>query len=185
MAPLTGIAAQYTDDPEVLRSLAGVVRAAEYQRARFREATPEAAPAVAEDVQLIEEILRRKQEVAGEQLYRRKIMARMDNLYAPETITEGGADHWPLPIDKNTAGRVHTSVNIPPTYVDIPAALQAVQPVENYVATGPEPKDREAASRREKLYFRWQEEDRYALKFHEACIVKGLYGDPAPGVHAG
>ena len=127
----------------------------------------------AEETRLIATIRDRKSSVESEQTRLRALFRRWDNLYYPQEITAGGPDHWPEGVKP---GRVHVSDNIAHVYVDIPASLQAVVPVENYIAQTSESADREAANRAETLYFQWKDEDDYELKIHRACVVKSLYG---------
>ncbi|TAL44993.1 MAG: hypothetical protein EPN91_03365 [Salinibacterium sp.] len=127
-----------------------------------------------DEYRIIDEIRRKKSMLEGEQARLRSLFERMDNLYYPDAIqAEGGADHWP---EGAKAGRVHVSVNTPPVYVDVPASLQAVTPVMNYIAKSSSPEDREQAARAERLMFEWFDEDEFELKNHKACVIKGLYG---------
>lgn len=126
------------------------------------------------EYRLLHEIATRKGQLEAEQARLRSLFRRFDNLYYPEAIEElGGADHWP---DGRKPGRVHISVNTPPVYVDIPASLQAVPPVENYVAASSDDEERSAAARAERLYFQWKEDSDFELEVHKGCIVKALYG---------
>ena len=106
---------------------------------------------------------------------------RADGLYYAEQITAGGADLWPIipPIP----GRSHVSVNLPAAYVDIPAALQAVEPIENMVATDTTPEARDSAAAVERLYVAWKQSEEFDLKWHKAITVKGLYGLSAARVY--
>lgn len=123
---------------------------------------------------LLAEIARHKSELEAEQNRLRSLFRRFDNLYYPQTIQEqGGADHWP---EGAVKGRVHTSLNSPPVYVDIPASLLAVPPVENYLAASSDDEERAAAARCERLYFQWKEDADFELEIHKACVVKALYG---------
>ena len=132
------------------------------------------APEEETEYRLLAEIATRKGQLESEQNRLRSLFRRFDNLYYPETITDpGGADHWP---EGAKPGRVHTSLNSPPVYVDIPASLQAVPPVENYVAASSDEEERSAAARAERLYFQWKEDSDFELEIHKACIVKALYG---------
>src|SRR5690242_19793785 len=179
--------AQYSNNPdpradvysnaEALRHLAGIANkrvsmaaAFAYDQAVYRG---DLSPEEAEDVRLIAEIRDRKSMLEPEQARLRAMFRRWDNLYYPQTVTTGGPDHWP---EEEKPGRVHISVNTPPVYVDIPAALQAVEPIENYVAASSKPEDRDKAARAERLYFEWKDEAEFELLAHKACVVKGLYG---------
>lgn len=108
---------------------------------------------------------------------------RADLLYYADNFSQGGADIWPDDPNLQIAGRTHVSVNTPAAYVDIPAALQAVEPQENFLATDTTKSAREAAAHFERLYYAWKRDQDYALKFHKACTVKGLYGRTAGKVY--
>jgi hypothetical protein len=132
---------------------------------------------------LLQEILGRKQLVDPEQNRLKALFRRMDNLYHPETMTLGGADHWAEDPSARLAGRAHVSVNIHHAYVQIPAAIQAVRPVINYVPTGSTKEDRIAASYREQLFFRWWEANDMDLQMEQAALLKELYGHTAAKVY--
>ena len=140
-------------------------------------------PKNSDDYTLLQEILGRKQLVDPEQNRLKALFRRMDNLYHPETITLGGADHWSEDPSARLAGRAHVSVNIHHAYVQIPAAIQAVRPVINYVPTGSTPEDRQAAQRREQLFFRWWEANDMDLQMEQAALLKELYGHTAAKVY--
>jgi hypothetical protein len=127
-----------------------------------------------DDYRLLADIATKKGQLEAEHGRLRSLFARFDNLYFPQSIAEqGGADHWP---EGRQPGRVHTSLNTPPVYVDIPASLQAVAPVENYVSASNDEEERSAAARAERLYFQWKEDSDFELEVHKACVVKALYG---------
>ena len=132
---------------------------------------------------LLQEILGRKQLVDPEQNRLKALFRRMDNLYHPEAITLGGADHWSEDPSARLAGRAHVSVNIHHAYVQIPAAIQAVRPVINYVPTGSTKEDRIAASYREQLFFRWWESNEMDLQMEQAALLKELYGHTAAKIY--
>ncbi len=136
-------------------------------------------PKNSDDYTLLQEILGRKQLVDPEQNRLKALFRRMDNLYHPETVTLGGADHWSDDPSARLAGRAHVSVNIHHAYVQIPAAIQAVRPVINYVPTGQTPEDRQAAQWREQIYFRWWEANDMDLQLEQAALLKELYGHTA------
>ncbi len=136
-----------------------------------------------DDYTLLQEILGRKQLVDPEQNRLKALFRRMDNLYHPETVTLGGADHWSDDPSARLAGRAHVSVNIHHAYVQIPAAIQAVRPVINYVPTGQTPEDRQAAQWREQIYFRWWEANDMDLQLEQAALLKELYGHTAAKVY--
>jgi hypothetical protein len=104
---------------------------------------------------------------------------RYDNLYYPNAITKGGADHWPEDPNAKIPGRAHISLNTFPVYVDIPASLQSVEPIEDIVPVEDTEDSRTLAQGVERLYFAWKRDVDYERKAHQACIVKGLYGRTA------
>lgn len=137
-----------------------------------------------EENAVLQQIADRKYEVDPEQQAFAAACDRWDNLYYPPTILEhAGASHWPEHPSASTPGRSHISVNIPPVYVDVPASLQSVPPVENMVSTVPTDEGRALASMAERLYFAWKQEEEWDLKCHKACITKGLYGRTAAKVY--
>lgn len=129
------------------------------------------------------EILERKASNQSEADRRRGMFRRFDNLFHANTMTVGGADHWADDPSARLGGRAHVSVNAHASYVTIPASLQAVRPVINYVPTGTEKEDRNIASNREKLFFRWWEEAEMDLAMEDAALFKSLYGDTAAKVY--
>ncbi|MCC6311368.1 MAG: hypothetical protein IT345_10680 [Trueperaceae bacterium] len=185
---LLPVPAQYTTDASVIptkkqrdaiaaisngvQRYAAIAEAEAYNASQYAE-----APVSYEEADLLAEIASRKGLLEAEQARLHSLFRRMDNLYYPETVMdEGGADHWPLAPKDRRAGKVHVSVNTPPVYVDIPASLQAVVPVENYVAMSNKDDDREQAGRAERLYFQWKEDSDFELEIHKGCVVKALYG---------
>ena len=136
-----------------------------------------------DDYTLLQEILGRKQLVDPEQNRLKALFRRMDNLYHPETMTLGGADHWSEDPSARLAGRAHVSVNIHHAYVQIPAAIQAVRPVINYVPTASSQEEREAAALRERLYFRWWDANEMDLLHEQAALLKELYGHTAAKIY--
>lgn len=143
----------------------------------------EVSPSEDEDFALLSEILGRKQQVDPEQNRLKALFRRMDNLYHPETMTLGGADHWAEDPSARLAGRAHVSVNIHHAYVQIPAAIQAVRPVINYVPTGQTTEDRQSAALREQLFFRWWEANDMDLQMEQAGLLKELYGHTAAKIY--
>jgi hypothetical protein len=129
------------------------------------------------------EILTRKSSSQSEADRRRGMFRRFDNLFHANTMTIGGADHWADDPSARLAGRAHVSVNAHASYVTIPASLQAVRPVINYVPNGTEKEDRSIAANREKLFFRWWEEAEMDLVMEDAALYKSLYGDTAAKVY--
>ena len=107
---------------------------------------------------------------------------RADKLYYSDTTTKWGADLWGDHPSATTPGRAHVSVNTPAVYVDIPAALQAVEPIENMLATDTTKEARDAAAAFERVYLAWKRTEDFDLNFHKAATVKGLYGRTASRV---
>ena len=198
---IRGVPGQYTTDANVVPTRAQLTAIAKVADGSASEVAKNFAAAAArakgmdpeedEEYRLIAEIHEKKAMLEPEHAWLRDLFRRLDNLYFPETITDpGGADHWPP--NKPSPGRVHISLNNPPVYVNIPASLQAVTPIENYIPASGEDEDRAAAARAERLYAQWKEEGDFELLGHKACVVKGLYGhtfakvywDPAEKVPA-
>ena len=183
---IRGVPAQYTTDEatlpsrQTLRILAagarqehpsGAKRYASVALAGAQESGDESAQEAAE---LLREIAEHKDSMEGEQSRLKSLFTRLDNLYYAESISDpGGADHWP---EGRKPGRAHVSDNVYHVYVDIPASLQAVPPIENVVGDDLSDDEREAAGRVERLYFQWKDDDEFELKTHQACTVKALYG---------
>lgn len=134
-------------------------------------------------VALMDQIVYRKLAVDPEQAGFSMLCDRWDNLYYPQSFTKGGASHWAADQSASRPGRAHVSVNVYPTYVDVPAALQSVPPVENMVATEDTDNARQMAAMVERIYFGWKAEEQFELKYHKACLVKGLYGRTAGKVY--
>jgi len=132
-----------------------------------------------ESAKKLTEILERKGSVESENARRRQLFRRFDNLFHARTITVGGADHWSEDQSARLAGRAHVSVNVHPSYVSIPASLQAVRPVINYLPSGSSREDREEAAARERIFFRWWEETDMDIIMEDAALYKALYGDTA------
>lgn len=108
---------------------------------------------------------------------------RADSLYYAEHLGAAGADLWPNHESAKITGRQHVSVNLPAPYIDIPSALQAVDPTENMVATDNDPAARSAASALERVYVAWKQEEEFDLKWHKAIVTKSLYGRTAGRVY--
>lgn len=108
---------------------------------------------------------------------------RADGLYFAERYTGGGADLWPDDPSAKTPGRSHVSVNDPAVYVDVPASLQAVEPIENMLATEDTDEARKAAAATERLFTSWKNAEDFDLKFHKAVTVKSLYGITAGRIY--
>ncbi len=180
---LRGVPAQYTTDGSVFPNAEAMNAIANIARATVTRAADNAAREYgpsSEEATLLAKLRDRKSSVESEQTRLRALFRRWDNLYYPQEITSGGPDHWP---EGAKPGRVHVSDNIFHVYVDVPSALQAVVPVENYIAQSGESSKREAANRAETLYFQWKDEDDFELKVHRACTVKSLYGIAFGKVH--
>jgi hypothetical protein len=137
-----------------------------------------------EEIELLSQIADRKATVQTEQDSFSAMCDRWDNLYYPDDVLNHvGASHWAWHPSATTPGKAHISLNVPPVYVDVPASLQSVPPVENMVATLPDDATRTLASLVERMYFAWKDEEHYDLKCHQACITKSLYGRTAAKVY--
>ena len=169
---------QRLDKSKLTEQQAAVVKLME-QKLAVQNSTPDQDP----EFLLYSEVLMRKQSGEPEQNRLRAIFRRFDNLYHPNIITLGGADHWADDATARTAGRAHVSVNVHAAYVNIPASLQAVMPVINYVPEGQDNDARARAANAERLFFRWAEENEFDLVLEDACFVKALYGYTAAKIH--
>jgi hypothetical protein len=136
-----------------------------------------------ETKQLIYTLARRTSAIRPWQEQLRTWCDRADALYFAEQYTDGGADLWPDDDSAKIEGRIHISVNLPSIYVDVPAALQAVEPIENMLATDTTETARTSASRIERLYSAWKQAEDFDLKFHKAVTVKSLYGLTAARIY--
>lgn len=153
---------------------------------KYGDLTLEAAIKLADDPDtkaLLQRMAERIGEVRPAQERFRTACDRFDKLYYAEDFTEWGADLWPFDPSALQPGRSHVSVNTPSVYVDIPAAMQSVKPIENIVATDNTEEARAAASALERLKAAWTAQDGFDLKFAKACVVKGLYGRTAGRVY--
>jgi hypothetical protein len=133
--------------------------------------------------QLLDEMKMRKLAIDPEMTAFAMMCDRWDNLYYPQVFTKGGASHWADHESARLPGRAHVSLNVYPTYVDVPAALQSRVPVEQMMATSAEGSTQELAAVVERLYFAWKDEDDFEMKVHKACVTKGLYGRTAAKVY--
>ena len=106
-----------------------------------------------------------------------------DSLYFTTTMGPWGADLWADDPSATTPGRSHISINTPSVYVDVPAALQAVDPIENMLATKDSDKARTAANQLERVRKAWKVSEKWAMKRHKAATVKSLYGRTASYVY--
>jgi hypothetical protein len=136
-----------------------------------------------EAINLLDQISTRKLAIDPEQAAFAMLCERWDNLYYPQGFTAGGASHWSQHATAKVPGKAHVSVNVYPTYVNVPAALQSVPPVENMLATGTEESDRLVAAMVERLYTSWKRSVDLDVLFHQAMVVKGLYGRTASKVY--
>ncbi len=136
-----------------------------------------------EELDLIRTLASRTESLRQEMDLFRETCDRFDKLYYAEDVTAGGADLWATDPSATTPGRSHVSVNTPATYVDIPASLQSVDPIENMLATDTTEEARTAAAAFERVYVAWKAEEDWTLKFHKATTVKGLYGRTASRVY--
>ena len=132
---------------------------------------------------LLREVATRMDQKRAEMSRFQDLCRRWDNLYYPDQFTRYGADHWADDANIAIPGRVHISVNVYPAYVDIPASLQSVTPIENIGAADPrQEQNRELAAAVERVFFAWKEQVEFDLKAHKAAITKGLYGRTAAKV---
>lgn len=136
-----------------------------------------------EGYEVIQKLSRRISSVRSQMDRFREWCNRADRLYYAEDFTTGGADLWADDPSASTPGRSHVSVNSPPVYVDVPAALQSLEPDEDMVATDNTPEARAAAAALERVYTAWKREEEFELKFAKAATVKGLYGRTAGRVY--
>lgn len=138
-------------------------------------------------IRLMDQMASRKRSVDSEQTRFNVLADRWDNLYYPQGFTLGGASHWADHESAKLRGRSHVSVNIYPVYVDVPAAMQAVPPIENMVGApddmGKIEDNALLANALERVYTAWKAEEEFDLKNHKACVVKSLYGRTAAKVY--
>jgi hypothetical protein len=138
-----------------------------------------------ESLDLLQDIQRRRTQQWSEQQEFAAACDRWDSLYypPPEAMLDNkGASHWWWHSSASLPGKSHVSINTPPIYVDIPAALQAVAPIENMVPMIDNEEARALSSMAERLYTSWREEIGLNMMGHRACVVKGLYGRTAAKV---
>jgi len=138
-----------------------------------------------EDLDLLQSVQSRRTQLWGEQQEFAAACDRWDSLYYPPSeavLPQKGASHWWYHSSASLPGKAHISINTPPIYVDIPASLQAVAPVENVVPSIDNEQSRALASMGERLYTSWREEIGLNMLGHKACVVKGLYGRTAAKV---
>lgn len=136
-----------------------------------------------EDKQVLYGLSRRVASVRANMDRLRVWSDRADQLYFTDDISQGGADLWAKDPSATTPGRSHVSINTPSVYVDVPAALQAVEPIENMLATDTNEEARKSAAAQERVYEAWKQAENWELGFHKACTVKGLYGITAARIY--
>lgn len=133
--------------------------------------------------ELWDSLRRRRWAVEPEQTRLAMLCDRWDNLYYPFGVTKGGPSHWSDHESATLPGRSHVSINSYPSYVDIPASLTSVPPIENFVASVEETDEgaeaREASSMAERIYTTWKDTIGLEMKSHQLCVAKALYGRSA------
>jgi len=152
------------------------------EKLTYADLSLDAAVALADDEEtkeLLQRLHTHVESVRAEHENFIKACDRFDKLYYTEEFTAWGADLWPDDPSALEEGRSHVSVNTPAAYIDIPASMQAVEPIENMLATDNTPEARTAASSIERVYTAWKASEDYELKNHKAIVVKGLYGRTA------
>jgi hypothetical protein len=108
---------------------------------------------------------------------------RNDALFYSTSYTAFGADLWADDPNLKVDGRSHVSVNTPSVYVTVPAALQAVEPIENMVALADSDEARDDANALERVREAWRVDEMWQLKRHKAATIKELYGRTAAFVY--
>jgi len=108
---------------------------------------------------------------------------RNDDLFYTTTFTQFGADLWADDPNLKIDGRSHVSINNPHVYIEVPASLQAVEPIENMVAIEDKDEARDDANALERVRESWKADEGWQLKRHKAAIVKGLYGRTASFIY--
>lgn len=138
---------------------------------------------------IIGRLLMRLSQVQLEHEVFRQWCDRADLLYYPTTFSKSGVDLWPEHESAKVNGRQHVSLSLPTPYIDIPSALQAVEPIENMLPVGSGGTEEEAnaaaeaAAAEERVYVAWKGEEDFDLKWHKAIITKSLYGRTAARVY--
>ena len=138
-----------------------------------------------EELDLLQSLQARRTQLWSEQQGFAAACDRWDSLYYPPdeaVLAQKGASHWWYHSSATLPGKAHISINTPPIYVDIPAALQATPPIENLVPLVDSEEARGLAAMTERLYSAWKGEIDLDLIGHKACVVKGLYGRTAAKV---
>lgn len=136
-----------------------------------------------EPMELQRRLASRISSLATEQNTFREWADRFDELYFTTTMTQWGADVWADDPSATTPGRSHISLNQFPVYVDVPASLQAYEPIENMLAIEDDEDKRSAAQAMERIRKAWKIEEKWQMKRHKAAVVKGLYGRTASFVY--
>lgn len=137
-----------------------------------------------ETKRLLQMLLSRVNSVKQEHEVFRQWCDRADALYYAETLNENsGADLFPDHESARINGRQHVSVNEAAAYVDIPASMQAEEPIESMLPVDITEESATAAAAEERVYVAWKQAEDYDLKFHKAITTKGLYGRTASRVY--
>lgn len=141
--------------------------------------------AVTEEAQeIIRKLIYRLNSVRQEHEIFRDWCDRADSIYFPPTLNKSsGSDVWPEHESAKVNGRQHVSLNEFSAYVDIPATMQAVEPIENMLASDTTSESAAEAASEERVYVAWKAEEDFDLKFHKIITVKGLYGRTAGRVY--
>lgn len=134
-------------------------------------------------IALMDHMAERKRALDPEMTRFAALCDRWDNLYYPQFFTAGGASHWAQHPSAKLPGQSHVSVNVYPVYVDVPASLTSVPPMENMVAADADEDSATIAAEMERFYFAWKREVDFELQGHRACVVKSLYGRTASKVY--
>lgn len=108
---------------------------------------------------------------------------RNDALFYSTSFSTFGADLWMDDPNLHIDGRSHVSINNPQVYVEVPAALQAVEPIENMVAIEDTEEGRDNANALERIRESWKVDENWQLKRHKAATLKALYGRTASFVY--
>ena len=117
----------------------------------------------AEPMELQRRLMRRIEALSTEQELFRSMADRFDQLYYTTTFTEWGADVWADDASATTPGRSHISLNEFHVYVDVPASLQAYEPVENMLSFEDDEDARIAAQSMERIRMAWKAEEKWQL----------------------
>lgn len=138
--------------------------------------------------EIIRKLLFRIKSVTQEHEVFRAWCDRADRMYFPETVNDkNGSDVWPEHESAKINGRQHVSLNEFAPYVDIPATMQAEDPIENMLASGVDTDGKttfaDEAAAEERAYTAWKQAEDLDLKFHKIITVKGLYGRTAGRIY--